>query len=125
MWDFNPHTFTDAHYNDRWFTMLGYEPDELPHTAETWIKLVHPEDLELVQRKLQDHIEKKGEYSAEFHMKTKDGSYRWIHSIGKIVSWDNKGNPQRMVGIHMDIDDQKTSESERKKLEAQLQPGSN
>ena len=123
MWDFNPHIFTDTHYNDRWFTMLGYEPDELPHTAETWTKLMHPEDSERVQKKLQDHIEKKSPYSAEFRMKTKDGRYRWVHSIGKIVSWDNEGNPKRMIGIHVDINDRKEAEAKRKKLEAQLQQG--
>ena len=92
--------------------MLGHEPDELPHTAETWTMLMHPEDLGQVQKKLQDHIEKKIEYSVEFRMKTKDGGYRWIHSIGKIVSWDDKGNPKRMVGIHVDINDIKQAEKE-------------
>ncbi|NVM21715.1 MAG: PAS domain S-box protein [Desulfobacterales bacterium] len=121
MWDFNPHTFGDAHYNDTWFTMLGYEPDDVPHTAETSMKLIHPEDLEPVSKKLQVHIKKKTPYSAEFRMKTKDGSYRWIRSIGRIVSWDNNGNPQRMVGIHIDINDRKTARAKRRKLEAQLQ----
>ncbi len=115
IWDFNPQTFTDAHYNDTWFTMLGYEPDELPHTAETWTMLMHPEDLGQVQKKLQDHIEKKIEYSVEFRMKTKDGGYRWIHSVGKIVSWDDKGNPKRMTGIHVDINDLKQADEELEK----------
>lgn len=119
-WDFNPHTFTNMHFNDTWFTMLGYKPDELPHTAETWIKLMYPDDSERVQNKLRDHIEKRDKYCVEFRMKTKDGSYRWIQSTGKIISWDEQGNPERMVGIHLDIDDRKTAEAERKKLEARL-----
>ena len=110
MWDFNPHTLSDTNYNDRWFTMLGYEPDELPRTAETWTKLMHPEDLGRVQKKLQDHIEGKNEYSNEFRMKRKDGRYCWVYSIGGIVSWDKEGNPQRMVGIHIDISDRKRAE---------------
>ncbi|MCP4135979.1 MAG: PAS domain S-box protein [bacterium] len=116
IWDFNPYTFTDTdtHYSDRWFTMLGYEPHELPHTTETWTNLIHPEDLEQVQRKLKEHINGKNEYSAEFRMKTKSGAYCLIHSIGKIVSWDDDGHPERMIGIHSDI-------TERKKVEEELE----
>jgi len=110
IWDFNPHTFTDTHFNDRWFTMLGYEPDEFPHTAETWTKLVYPEDIEQLLQKMQDHIEGKSDYAAEFRMKTKDGSYCWIYSVGKVVSWDNDGHPQRMTGLHIDISEHKQAE---------------
>lgn len=120
MWDFNPHTFSDTHYNDRWFTMLGYEPDELPHTVETWTKLLHPEDLQSTLAKLKDHIEKKSPYVTEFRMKTKDGNYRWIYSVGEIVSWDIKGNPQRMVGIHIDIDSHIQLEEMLRRSEASL-----
>ncbi|MCP4130186.1 MAG: PAS domain-containing protein [bacterium] len=110
IWEFNPRTFNDCHYNDKWFTMLGYNPDELPHTAETWLTLIHPEDLEHFQRKLQDHIEGKNGFFVEFRMKRKSGNYCWVNSIGKIVSWDNKKKPRRMIGINYDISGRKESE---------------
>jgi len=117
LWDFNPHTFTNIHYNDRWFTMLGYEPDEFPQSSETWINLMHPEDFEPVKKKLQDHIEKKSSYSAEFRMKTKSGNYRWIYALGKVVSWDKTGNPDRMIGVHIDINDLKHAREDLKASE--------
>ncbi len=121
IWDFNPYTFTDMHYNDTWFKMLGYEPDELPHTAETWMKLLHPEDLAQTKQKLQDHIEGRSEYSSDFRMRTKSNDYRWIHSVGKIISWDNDGHPQRMIGIHTDINKRKRYEDDKIKLQKQIQ----
>ena len=105
VWEFNPHTFTDTHLSDRWFSMLGYEPDEFPQTAETWTMLVHPEELERVLQIVQNLTEEKSGYSAEFRMITKDGGYRWVRSAGKIVSWDSDGHPQRMIGLHIDIDE--------------------
>jgi len=121
MWEFNPHTYTSILYNEKWFTMLGYEPDEFPHSAETWTKLMHPEDLFRVRKQLEEHINKKVPYNAEFRMQTKEGGYKWIHSAGKIVSWDNKGNPKRMIGIHVDINALKLSEYQVQQSKNMLQ----
>ena len=32
----------------RWYAALGYEPDEMPPTADVWDALVHPDDLPIV-----------------------------------------------------------------------------
>ena len=121
MWDFNPTKFSDTHYNDRWFTMLGYEPDELPHTAQTWLSLLHSDDYERVHRKLQDHVEGKGDYIAEFRLKAKGGDYRWIRSLGKVVAWDRNGTAERMIGIHIDITHQKETEEALEKAHKELE----
>ena len=121
MWDFNPITLRDTHYNDRWFTMLGYEPDELPHTAQTWLSLLHPDDYERVHRKVQDHVEGKGDYIAEFRLKAKGGDYRWIRSLGKVVAWDRNGTAERMIGIHIDITHQKETEKALEKAHKELE----
>jgi PAS domain S-box-containing protein len=120
MWEFNPTASGDTHFNDRWFTMLGYEPDELPHTAETWTSLLHPDDRDITRRRLEEHLKGGRKYSTEFRLKTKDGSYRWIHSFGKILERDESGIPSRMIGVHRDISDQKEAEEERLRLEISL-----
>jgi PAS domain-containing protein len=33
------------HHSPRWWSMLGYEPDELPADAGLWRRLAHPDDL--------------------------------------------------------------------------------
>jgi len=115
-WQFNPITFQDVVYNDRWFRMLGYSTDELPHTAETWKSLVHPDDLDDVNNALSNFLNNKGDYITEFRMKAKNGSYKWIFSKGDVVKFDNDGNPIKMMGIHIDIDEKKRSEDEIKWL---------
>jgi len=120
VWEFNPLTFTDTYLSDRWFAMLGYEPDEHPQAAKTWIKLVHPEDLERVLQKVQDLTIENNDYSAEFRMKTKVGDYCWIRSVGKIVSWDSEDNPQRMIGLQIDITERKLMEDALRKSERNL-----
>jgi PAS domain S-box-containing protein len=120
MWDFNPTTFTDTHYNQRWFTMLGYSPDELPHSSDTWLQLIHPDDLEQTRQLLDNHLKGEADYLAEFRLKGKNGQYQWIQSVGRVVAWDQNGTPERMIGIHIDIAGRKEAEKERKRIEAEL-----
>jgi PAS domain S-box-containing protein len=101
--------------------MLGYEPDELPHTAETWLNLLHPDDYKPVQGKLQYHLEGKGDYIAEFRLKAKGGDYRWIHSVGTVVASDPHGTPERMIGIHIDITDHREAEEALQKAHDELE----
>ncbi len=120
MWDFNPTTFTDTHFNERWFTMLGYSPDELPQSSDTWLQLIHPDDMEQTRQLLDSHLKGETNYLAEFRLKAKDGQYRWIQSVGRVVAWDRNGTPERMIGIHIDITGRKEAEKERKRIEAEL-----
>lgn len=121
MWDFNPTTLKEAHYSDSWFTMLGYEPNALPHTTDTWINLLHPDDRDAVYEKLNKHLKGEADYSVTFRLLGKDGDYRWIHSTGAITNWDDQGNPIRMIGVHLDITDNKISEQKMRQIEKQLQ----
>jgi PAS domain S-box-containing protein len=91
-------------YSRRWKEMLGYVPDELANTYETWSGLVHPEDLSRAEAALADHIQGRTQsYSCEFRMRCKDGSLKWILDRGRIVAWDENGMGLRMIGTHADI----------------------
>ncbi|MDY6822492.1 MAG: transporter substrate-binding domain-containing protein [Thermodesulfobacteriota bacterium] len=119
VWDFNPSQEGEylSTYNERWLAMLGYLPGELPLCFETWEGLLHPGDHDRAMAALNDHLENGIPYSVEFRLKCKDGNYTWIHSMGRIVSWDKEGRPDRMIGIHVDISDRKAAEEERLTME--------
>jgi PAS domain S-box-containing protein len=92
--------------------MLGYEPDELEVTREAWLERMHPDDRPMVARRLDDYLEGRSDgYSAEFRLRAKDGTWRWILAVGKIVEWD-AGRPVRFLGTHTDITARKTAEEE-------------
>ncbi|RQW89769.1 MAG: response regulator [Geobacter sp.] len=101
-------------YSEQWKRMLGYERDEIPNTPEAWKELVHPEDLEMVLDELHRHEHgETQEYLAEYRIRCKDKSYKWVLARGKVTARDPHGNALRIVGTHTDITD-------RKLLEAQL-----
>jgi PAS domain S-box-containing protein len=98
-------------YSDRWQTMLGYEPGELPSHVSTWETLLHPDDKPQTIRQTIDHFEGRSpSYECEFRMRTKAGGWAWILSRGKVVARDAAGNPLRIVGTHIDIEARKSAE---------------
>jgi len=103
LWDWVV-TTGDTVFSDIWYTMLGYEPGELPMRVDTWIELCHPDDLTMATEALQRHF--RGEepvYCCEHRVRCKDGSWLWIRDIGEVVAWNEDGSPKRMVGVHIDI----------------------
>ncbi|MBD2329539.1 PAS domain-containing protein [Alkalinema sp. FACHB-956] len=107
--------------NPEYATMLGYDPVTFEETNANWADRLHPADRDLITQTYHNYITGTiPEYKAEFRQRTPTGNWKWILSLGKIVAWDEQGNPLRMVGTHTDITDRKQAEEERLKS-AQLQ----
>ena len=116
LYDLNLQT-GEAIVNSEYAIMLGYDPATFQETNEKWIERLHPDDRESVSATYQAYIN--GEiptYKVEFRQRTQDGQWKWILSLGKIVAWDETGQPLRMLGTHTDIDGRKRFEAERESL---------
>ncbi len=107
---------SETYFSPRYYTMLGYEPYEMPANRETWKNLLHPDDREKIIAYVDERIEQKKSWSLEFRLRCKDGSYKWIHGRGRVSEWDELGNPVRRTGIHTDITQRKEAEFERERL---------
>ncbi|MBD2775604.1 PAS domain S-box protein [Iningainema tapete] len=95
--------------------MFGYEDHELPNTPQSWQHLIFPEDLPGVLELFEQHVQSRGKipYYNEVRYRHKDGSTVWVICCGRVIAWDQDGNPLRMIGCHIDI-------TQRKQVEAQL-----
>jgi PAS domain S-box-containing protein len=102
IWDWQIKT-PNVYYSDKWKSQLGYLPHELENLFSSWEKLLHPDDKDRMSKEVTDYLKKPdGHFIAEFRLRHKDGSYRWIRN--KAISVLNeKGEVQRMVGAHTDI----------------------
>lgn len=110
VWDWDLHT-NSMKFSKIYMEMLGYCENELPHTMDTWLESVHPDDIERAQEKLQKYMDgSESDYSIELRLRCKDKSYKWILCRGTIVSRNIDNEPLRMIGIHSDITKQKESE---------------
>lgn len=115
IWDWDMET-NETYFNPTYFTMLGYEPDELPHSYETWMGLMHIEDQQKVVDAMEASLVEDSPWRFEFRLRTKQGKYKWIVGSGKVVEKSAEGKPIRASGIHLDISESKSLEEKRQKV---------
>jgi PAS domain S-box-containing protein len=122
VWDLNletGHLFVSA----SWEKMFGYNSAALPHTmAHTW-QLVHPDDVAKAEQVFNAYLQGKTDnYSNEYRLRCKNGTYKFILDRGKIIeSEDVKGKiTRRFIGTHTDISPLKEAEEKAKLAEVIL-----
>jgi diguanylate cyclase (GGDEF)-like protein/PAS domain S-box-containing protein len=120
VWDWDLASGTQTH-SQRWEAILGYGGGELEGGYASFVRMVHPDDLPLVQKAVQAYLDGTvPDYIMQLRMRHKDGHWVWILSHGLIVSRDAQGKPLRMIGTHSDISAHKQSEAQLLGLNARL-----
>ncbi len=110
-WDWNLVTGEQIH-SQRWQQMLGYDAGEIADANHEFVSRVHPDDLARVSAAFTDYLQGRADsYSADLRLRCKDGSWKWIHTRGTVVSRNAQGQPLRMIGTHTDISDRKAAEA--------------
>ncbi|MBK9363747.1 MAG: PAS domain S-box protein [Rubrivivax sp.] len=85
--------------------MLGWEPEGFTVTTAAWREWLHPDDRDAVYRRFEDYVAgRRDDYRVEFRQQMRDGGWKWILSVGRIVERDADGRPLRMLGTHTDLD---------------------
>jgi diguanylate cyclase (GGDEF)-like protein/PAS domain S-box-containing protein len=115
LWDWNIKT-GETYFSPRYYTMLGYEPNEFEPSIQGWQSLLHPDDIDRVTKTVNEHLEKAQPFEVDFRMRTKSGTWHWILGRGKVVAKTDSGKAKRMVGVHWDITERKQMEEEIRKL---------
>lgn len=120
IWDWDLET-------DKWFatqkyySMLGYEPENGFPERSLWLSRVHPADRAKVQVKIENVLLRTGEaYTYDARMLHADGTYRWQSVIGQVVERDGVGKPKRMLGVRIDINERKHIEEKLRESEGKL-----
>ena len=104
--------------NKQWINMLGFDLLEVISNFKSFENLIHPDDLPEVKKIINDHESGKTKtFEVEHRMKTKNGEWKWIKNLGKIIERDHYGKPLRALGIHLDISKQKLAEEKLKESE--------
>jgi PAS domain S-box-containing protein len=98
-------------------TVFGDDPAAFQETAASRNARIHPDDRKGVARLFGDYLAgRTGEYRAEFRARTERGEWKWVASIGKLVSRSAGGRPLRMLGTIADITTRKLAEFRIKRL---------
>jgi PAS domain S-box-containing protein len=98
--------------NARFWTVLGYNPDEMPHKSNAWQSIINHDDLKVANNNFIKHCEDPNyPYDQLVRYTHKNGSTKWIRCRGLAIR-DKNGKPIRMLGAHQDVSEIKNSEQE-------------
>jgi PAS domain S-box-containing protein len=90
---------------DRWCAEFDLDPCEGAGHSERWRAHMHPDDVAGASQRLAEHLAGRQDYyDAEYRVRTRSGSWRWIYARGRVIERDAQGQPLRLVGVCMDID---------------------
>ncbi|MFB9076709.1 PAS domain S-box protein [Flavobacterium procerum] len=105
IWTSEPDGFVD-YYNKRWYEYTCFEENQTGD--QSWIPLLHPDDVPFVVGNWYKSIESGNSYQLEFRLKNgKTGEYRWFLSKAVPIT-DKNGVISKWFGTCTDIHEQKS-----------------
>lgn len=101
--------------------ILGFDPLTFVETHQRWVERIHPDDAADVLTHFTDYMSGRcAEYRAEYRQRTATDDWRWILSVGRVLSRDAAGQALRMLGTITDISDRKIAEETLRRSEEAL-----
>ncbi len=89
--------------------VLGYAPEQVVEEADFWRDHLHPRDRERVLEQTLSAIRACQKHSIEFRMIGAAGQVVWLRSTVNVIV--ENGEPVRVIGVSVDITDQKRAEA--------------
>lgn len=121
LWYWDLETPENEWMNPKFWTVLGYNPDEMPHKASAWQNIINQDDLKLATENFTKHCENPNHpYDQIVRYRHKNSSTVWIRCRGMAIR-DKKGKPIRMLGAHHDISEIKRKEQDLINLNRKLE----
>jgi len=119
IWDWDLVT-NILYYSPHWWSMVGYEENELVADPDLYRRLMHPEDLERADHVVSEAIASEPSFEIETRLRHKEGHYVPVLSRGFILR-DDTGKAVRVSGTNTDLTEHKKVEEERRQWERELQ----
>jgi PAS domain S-box-containing protein len=103
-WELNKVLYVSPRYE----SLYGSSVQELYADSRSWIKNIHPQDLEFVTTQFR-LFASTGEYDIEYRLMMKNGSVKWVRDRSYPVL-DANGKVVRVAGITEEITDRKLTQ---------------
>jgi signal transduction histidine kinase len=98
----------------------GPKPGSFDDSSQLLRNLVHPDDLAAVDSAVEESLREGPGFATEFRIIKPGGKVGWISSRGNIIR-DERGGARRMVGVNIDITEQKQAQEQIRSLNASLE----
>ena len=106
IWEFQ-HDKLEVRWDERIRSMLGYGVEHTCLGIQDLITLIHPVDLELVRSQMSQAMltDPHGLMDISLRLQASDGRWLWVQARGRVIEWDEMGQPARSMGLMHDISD--------------------
>lgn len=118
LWTLEPET-GQIWATEKTYELFGLAPTE-GMNLDTFLSLVHAEDRERVRQVIQEAMQSGDESAVEYRIHRPDGGARWIAARGRRQAGSD-GEPDRLMGVSIDITESKRVELELAQLRERLQ----
>ncbi|MDD2846015.1 MAG: EAL domain-containing protein [Rhodoferax sp.] len=117
LWDWNLHTGMVTG-DSRWHEMRGSSVDGVaPPQIQHWTLAMESDDIAKITAEVARHgASPETPFDATWLITHPHAGDRWIRNLGKIVSWDTRNQPLRMVGASIDVTAQREQQDRLQKL---------
>ena len=95
-------------FSEQQYQTFGFEAGS-SMTYAVFRQSVHPDDRDRVESIARDAVDQRKDIQIEFRIIRPDGQVRWLASRGRPFT-DETGAPARLIGITVDITDQKRAQ---------------
>lgn len=85
-------------WDDQLYQLYGVKKEKNENPYDAWRSGLHPEDIDRVDREMQEAIKEKREFNSDFRIVWPDGSIHFIRALAKIIN-DDSGNPIKLVEL--------------------------
>ena len=106
IWITNPDG-QNTYLNKNWYDFTGQHAGEVINFG--WLNAVHPDDRKDAKHNFQKANEAQKQFQQSYRLLNKKGEYRWVMHSGS-PKFDSEGNYDGMIGIVIDINEEKQKE---------------
>ena len=118
VWTARPDGYLD-YYNERWYEFTGFGRED--SSENLWERIVHPDDLQRVGEAWGEALKSGNPYTIECRLWDQTEK-RWRWFLGRALPIrDAEGNVAKWFGSSTDIDDQKRTEDDLRRANADLE----
>jgi PAS domain S-box-containing protein len=108
-----------AIWSDQLFQIFGLKPNEPPPTFDGFLKLIHPDDRQMVEAAISAGQSGVKQPDLQYRIVRPDGTVRWVHRAVEVII-DGAGKPVRALTTFKDVTAQRAAEEREAELEKQL-----
>jgi len=117
-WDWDIRT-NELYWSDEIYHIFGLDPQLFGTTYVAFLNYIHPDDREDVKKALREALQGRKPYSIEHRIVLQNGTAKIVHEQGE-VTFNDSGEPIRMVGTVQDITERKLVEERLRSSREQL-----